>query len=153
MNQPYQDYDPQNPFAQAHLAVASQFSLQYLIPFEQDTNKKYKCRLCDRSFSKLYNLRSHEKTHDDVKPFSCSVCDLKFARKHDLTRHFKTHEQSKPFTCENCKKQFSRRDALRRHERMNPVGKLSYCVAPGSTGVDRGQEVTMSEYPFPDSFL
>jgi hypothetical protein len=47
-----------NPFTQAHLAVASQFSLQYLIPQEYYEPKsipleqKYKCNICDRVFAR-----------------------------------------------------------------------------------------------------
>ncbi|KAF9353047.1 Metallothionein expression activator [Mortierella sp. AD094] len=42
---------------------------------------------CDKVFARLYNLKSHSRTHTDERPFVCSSCQLAFARNHDLKRH------------------------------------------------------------------
>ncbi|KAF9906205.1 hypothetical protein BX616_000788 [Lobosporangium transversale] len=70
---------------------------------------------CDKVFARLYNLKSHSRTHTDERPFICSECSFAFARNHDLKRHVKIHGGDKSFICNGCGKSFSRLDALRRH--------------------------------------
>ncbi|KAI1299504.1 hypothetical protein EDD11_006467 [Mortierella claussenii] len=70
---------------------------------------------CDKVFARLYNLKSHSRTHTDERPFVCSHCQLAFARNHDLKRHVRIHGGDKSFICTGCNKSFSRLDALRRH--------------------------------------
>ncbi|KAF9339908.1 hypothetical protein BGZ91_004249 [Linnemannia elongata] len=71
---------------------------------------------CDKVFARLYNLKSHSRTHTNERPFICSHCQLPFARNHDLKRHVKIHGGDKPFKCGGCGKSFSRLDALGRHK-------------------------------------
>ncbi|KAF9283259.1 hypothetical protein BGZ68_005474 [Mortierella alpina] len=75
---------------------------------------------CERRFARLYNLHTHEKTHDplQVRPFVCSVveCSKRFSRKHDLQRHeASVHKGERNYGCPTCGKPFSRQDGLRRH--------------------------------------
>ncbi|KAI8598441.1 hypothetical protein EDD21DRAFT_309394, partial [Dissophora ornata] len=70
---------------------------------------------CDKVFARLYNLKSHSRTHTNERPFVCNHCQLAFSRNHDLKRHVKIHGGDKPFKCSGCGKSFSRLDALGRH--------------------------------------
>ncbi|KAI8596537.1 hypothetical protein EDD21DRAFT_296406, partial [Dissophora ornata] len=75
---------------------------------------------CDRQFARLFNLHTHERTHDplQVRPFVCSVavCSKRFSRKHDLQRHeASVHKGERNYRCPTCSKPFSRQDGLRRH--------------------------------------
>lgn len=70
---------------------------------------------CDKVFARLYNLKSHQRTHTNERNFVCTTCAQAFARNHDLKRHVKIHGGDKPFKCNGCGKSFSRLDALGRH--------------------------------------
>ncbi|KAI1298986.1 hypothetical protein EDD11_006581 [Mortierella claussenii] len=84
--------------------------------------KRFSCNHpgCDRQFARLFNLHTHEKTHDpeQARPFTCpdAECAKAFSRKHDLQRHeASVHKGERNFACNNCHKPFSRQDGLRRH--------------------------------------
>ncbi|KAF9431350.1 hypothetical protein BGZ76_000428, partial [Entomortierella beljakovae] len=99
------------------------------------TVKRFPCRHdgCELRFARLYNLHTHERTHDpdQVRPFICSTshCNKAFSRKHDLARHeASVHNGERNFKCHTCGKPFSRQDGLRRHLTI----KSSSCAVPNA---------------------
>ncbi|KAF9955861.1 hypothetical protein BGZ72_003307 [Mortierella alpina] len=82
---------------------------------------------CDKSFSRLFNLRSHMRTHSKARPFVCASCNFAFSRRHDRDRHAKKHLSEKPYKCIVCEATFVRQDALVRHLRMD--GVQNACMA------------------------
>jgi uncharacterized Zn-finger protein len=49
------------------------------------------------------------------KKFKCDLCESSFSRNHDLKRHSRIHTGVKPYQCLECGKSFTRQDALNRH--------------------------------------
>ncbi|RUS31148.1 hypothetical protein BC938DRAFT_478389 [Jimgerdemannia flammicorona] len=80
---------------------------------------------CPKTFSRVYNLKAHLKSHVSTKPFECNMCSRSFSRKHDLQRHVRVHTGAKPYVCPCCKKGFARTDALKRHLRIEESCRMS----------------------------
>ncbi|KAJ3129129.1 hypothetical protein HK098_002370 [Nowakowskiella sp. JEL0407] len=89
--------------------------------------KTYQCPTCPRSFSRMYNLKSHVRSHENHRPYECTECGARFTRNHDLTRHQKIHTKEKPYQCTCCGRQFARRDALKRHSKLDELGRRVHC--------------------------
>ena len=91
---------------------------------------------CLKTFSRLYSLRAHQRSHSTHRPFRCSACPASFARNHDLKRHLKLHDKT-AWRCEGCDKVFSRRDAIKRHKTgiKNRGPKSEICLVAEVTEV------------------
>jgi hypothetical protein len=130
---------------------------------EKETN--YPCSGCDAVFNRIYNLKSHMRSHLTVRPYKCTYCIAAFSRNHDLSRydvflqiqftkinfqnrHMRIHDKIKPFSCKYCGKLFSRRDALKRHEKMDAQGKRSRCSFKGIAQFESQNDSLMSPYTF-----
>ncbi|KAL9556279.1 hypothetical protein MBANPS3_001940 [Mucor bainieri] len=84
------------------------------------SRSQLQCTTCFKTFSRPYNLKSHQRTHTKERPFQClhPECGWTFARPHDLKRHELLHSGVKPFACV-CGKRFARSDAYKRHQSVD----------------------------------
>lgn len=76
---------------------------------------KYKCEICNSSFTLQRLLNRHMKTHSFYKRYHCQFCTKGFNDTFDLKRHIRTHKGIKPFKCSRCDKSFTQRCSLEAH--------------------------------------
>ena len=84
---------------------------------EGSSEKRYKCSLCDKSFSNKSYFRLHHKAHLFGKPFKCSECQKEFSHKHHLKKHQKYQHPSgdEKIQCPECGKEFRTHNNLKLH--------------------------------------
>ncbi|KAJ2500626.1 hypothetical protein GGH96_002572 [Coemansia sp. RSA 1972] len=89
---------------------------------KRDQQRRFDCDLCDRSFARQYNLKTHRLTHfpnmHESRPYKCPSCPKAFTRRHDLQRHAVLHERTGKHICEKCLQGFPRKDSLKNHQKM-----------------------------------
>ncbi|XP_064645315.1 zinc finger protein 208-like isoform X2 [Lineus longissimus] len=106
-----------------------------------DMEKNFPCHICNLTFAKEEDCRSHYIVHHGGTDLACKHCTAVFQRKSDLTdhiqkkhrlhvcdycgkkfgmlnklqRHLRRHTGERPYKCEHCAKCFSRSDNLQTH--------------------------------------
>ncbi|KAF9141497.1 hypothetical protein BGX30_004665 [Mortierella sp. GBA39] len=90
----------------------------------EESPRQFVCAVCGRAFSRLFNLNTHERTHDRSKArlFACPEqgCTKTFTRRNDCQRHqISIHKVTDIYSCNKCSKRFSSREELRSHTDRN----------------------------------
>ena len=85
-----------------------------------------KCHLCSKMYVSMPALSMHLQTH--YRKFKCNVCEKTFSRSWLLQNHMRLHTGEKPFDCNTCGKKFSDKSNLRSHMKThNKVSLISHC--------------------------
>ncbi|KIY67908.1 hypothetical protein CYLTODRAFT_396251, partial [Cylindrobasidium torrendii FP15055 ss-10] len=112
-------------------------------PFNGIVTAVYPCLAsgCQKTFSRLFNLRAHQRVHAVDRPYRCPTCPASFVRNHDLKRHVQLHD-NKAWKCSGCDKMFSRRDAIKRHKKLSEAhrSKGEACVHGDIIEVENGDD-------------
>ncbi|GMS84881.1 hypothetical protein PENTCL1PPCAC_7056 [Pristionchus entomophagus] len=61
--------------------------------------------------------------HTNDRPFRCMLCDRTFVRKNDLKTHEMTHQATATLICQSCNKAFKRLAGLRAHKKRCKLAK------------------------------
>ena len=80
------------------------------------TIRKFYKLVFPRPFWSLGNLEMDKRTHTGEKRFKCDVCWKGFSRPSGLVTHKRCHNGEKPFKCDVCGKAFALSGNLRRHQ-------------------------------------
>ena len=64
-----------------------------------DTDKRFRCEICSRKFTRSSNLKTHIKTkHDNVSlSFSCYLCRKNFIEQEKYLKHIDSHQEGLSF--------------------------------------------------------
>ncbi|KAJ5679239.1 Zinc finger C2H2 [Penicillium macrosclerotiorum] len=70
---------------------------QFSSKMPSNTQKKHKCKVCDKRFTRPSSLQTHMYSHTGEKPFACDVegCGRHFSVVSNLRRHKKVHKGEK----------------------------------------------------------
>ncbi|XP_039267589.2 uncharacterized protein LOC120342703 isoform X1 [Styela clava] len=74
------------------------------------------CTLCQKSFTSLYVMQLHMRTHSGDELFVCDFCGKKFPYKSSLKMHMRLHTGERPYICSVCGKCFVQKIHAKEHE-------------------------------------
>uniref|UniRef100_H3DGZ5 Zinc finger protein 710 n=1 Tax=Tetraodon nigroviridis TaxID=99883 RepID=H3DGZ5_TETNG len=93
--------------------------------------KPHGCHLCGKLFKQLSHLHTHLLTHQGMRPHKCQVCHKAFTQTSHLKRHMMQHSDVKPYSCSVCSRGFAYPSELRAHELKHEKGQENVCVECG----------------------
>ncbi|XP_063752524.1 zinc finger protein 366 isoform X1 [Eleginops maclovinus] len=93
--------------------------------------KPHGCHLCGKLFKQLSHLHTHLLTHQGMRPHKCQVCHKAFTQTSHLKRHMMQHSDVKPYSCNVCGRGFAYPSELRAHELKHEKGQENVCVECG----------------------
>ncbi|XP_018115732.1 zinc finger protein 408 isoform X2 [Xenopus laevis] len=87
--------------------------------------KPFLCTDCGKAYSSEESFKGHLLSHMGLRPFKCQLCDKAYSTQRDLREHAVLHTGQRPYRCEDCGKSFTRRPTLRIHRK-------NYCTSAAS---------------------
>ncbi|XP_068249752.1 zinc finger protein 394-like [Palaemon carinicauda] len=79
-------------------------------------DKKYKCGVCSKTFTKSHTVKVHMRIHTGHRPHECLVCSKSFVTSSALKDHLISHVSSRDYMCTRCDARFKHKGTLKRHQ-------------------------------------
>ncbi|WAR05477.1 ZN710-like protein, partial [Mya arenaria] len=99
--------------------------MRHILTHSENPARPHQCHRLKTS------LQKHLKLHAGVRGFKCKLCDKQFSRREMMEAHVNKHAGIKQFVCGICKKRFSTQGNLTVHMNLHN-GKKYLCVACGN---------------------
>ena len=77
--------------------------------------KEHPCTECQNTFSQNPGLKTHLRSHKNIKPISCEECNKMFSACGCLKNHNEVLSNGNPYTCSKCQNTFSQNGCLKNH--------------------------------------
>ncbi|XP_063391737.1 oocyte zinc finger protein XlCOF6-like [Cydia fagiglandana] len=91
---------------------------------------QFVCETCGKLMQNATALRTHQRSHLDIKPFACNECPKSFTLKTSLQWHMRSHTGEKPYQCTECPLAFSLKGNLDRHHKTAHLGMRQSVPCP-----------------------
>ncbi|CAH1798728.1 unnamed protein product, partial [Owenia fusiformis] len=100
--------------------------------------KTYKCTHCSKTFRKRKSLVLHQRIHNGQKPFKCTYCSKSFTTRNAVVTHTRIHFGEQPFKCKHCSKSFNNSGTLVKHTRIHTGERPFKCMYCNKSCTTRG---------------
>lgn len=91
------------------------------------TGGMFKCKICDKEYTRQNHLQRHEMSHGSRKVHVCKICNKTLTRFEHLKRHLTIHLKEKPFSCHICNRGFNRQEHLANHVKRCKGDRIFFC--------------------------
>lgn len=91
------------------------------------TGSMFKCKICDKEYTRQNHLARHELTHVKRKIHVCKICNKTLTRFEHLKRHLTIHLKEKPFACTICNRGFNRQEHWLNHVSKCKGDRIHIC--------------------------